>query len=148
MPKVPPIAAVHVYWANLWAGAIGPANLDGTGADQNFITGADVPRGLAVDANHVYWTNPNLRTIGRANLDVTGVDQKFITTGQTSHPFSVAVDANHLYWADGSGNTIGRANLDGTGVNPSFITNTNAPVGVAVDSTHVIRGREGTVCDG
>jgi len=40
----------HVYWTNFTGGSIGRANLDGTGADQSFITGASSPGGVAVDA--------------------------------------------------------------------------------------------------
>ena len=41
---------------------IGRANLDGSGVDQSFITGANVPTGVAVDGQHVYWTNQLART--------------------------------------------------------------------------------------
>ena len=33
----------HVYWGNFTTGTIGRANVDGTGVDQSFITGADGP---------------------------------------------------------------------------------------------------------
>jgi hypothetical protein len=42
-----------------------------------------------------------------------------------------------VYWTGAFGGTIGRANLDGTGVDKRFITDARAPVGVAVDATHV-----------
>jgi Low-density lipoprotein receptor repeat class B len=44
------VDAGHVYWANDGTNTIGRANLDGTGADQIFITGAATPTGVAVDA--------------------------------------------------------------------------------------------------
>jgi hypothetical protein len=37
-----------IYWANESTFAIGRANLDGTGVNQNFITGASFPWGVAV----------------------------------------------------------------------------------------------------
>jgi hypothetical protein len=40
----------HLYWANWDAGAIDRANLDGSGVNASFITGADHPFGVAVDA--------------------------------------------------------------------------------------------------
>jgi virginiamycin B lyase len=40
--------AGHIYWANFGTGTIGEANLNGTGVNQNFITGADCPIGVAV----------------------------------------------------------------------------------------------------
>jgi virginiamycin B lyase len=83
----------HVYWTNLDADTIGRANLDGTGVNQSFITGASDPAGVAVDATHVYWSNAgtDTGTIGRANLDGTGANQSFITGA--SGPAGVAVDA-------------------------------------------------------
>ena len=44
------VNAGHVYWTNAGTNTIGRASLDGTGADQSFITGASGPRGVAVDA--------------------------------------------------------------------------------------------------
>ena len=43
------VDAGHVYWANEGTNTIGRANLDGTGVDQSFITGASAPFGVAVD---------------------------------------------------------------------------------------------------
>src|SRR5262245_14344946 len=47
----------HIYWANAADGAIGRANLDGSGIYQRFLsTGAGTtPTGVAVDGGHVYW---------------------------------------------------------------------------------------------
>jgi carbamate kinase len=43
------------HWANSGRpGSIGRANLDGTGVNQTFITGAAQPDGVAVDGAHVY----------------------------------------------------------------------------------------------
>ena len=130
------VDAAHVYWANLVDGTIGRANLDGTGVNQSFITGAIVPCGVAVDGAHIYWANAGAGdTIGRANLDGTGVDQGFISGA--SNPCGVAVDGAHVYWANGGNGTIGRANLNGTGVNQSFIAGASGPCGVAVDAVDV-----------
>ena len=74
------VDANYIYWANSDSTTIGRANLDGTGVNQNFITGTSYANGLAVDGNYVYWTNMVTGTIGRANLDGTGVNQNFITT--------------------------------------------------------------------
>ena len=122
-----------MYWANARSDAIGRANLDGTGVDQSFITGASGPNGVAVNDSHVYWANDIAGTIGRANLDGTGVNQSFITG--LGFPLGVAVSGQYIYWADGTG--VGRANLDGTGANPSFITGANYAYAVAVDGQHI-----------
>jgi hypothetical protein len=143
-------ADASVYWTNNDTGTIGRANLDGTGVDQSFITGANHPDGLAVDDAHVYWTNDS-GTIGRANLDGTGANQSFIAA-PTSGGSAVAVDDAHIYWVskfsdpDPGGSpgglprtgAIGRANLDGTGVDPNFISGISFPRGgVAVDGSHL-----------
>src|SRR5215470_7636360 len=54
-PAAAAAGPAHVYWTNGSAGTIGRADLDGTGIDQNFITGVSGATGLAVDAAHVYW---------------------------------------------------------------------------------------------
>jgi virginiamycin B lyase len=129
-------AGAYVYWANYTSGAtIGRANLNGTGANQSFISGASQPEGVAVDAGHIYWANAATNTIGRATLDGGEVNQSFITGA--NRPDGVAVDAAHIYWTNFNGGTIGRANLNGTGANQSFITGTNGPSGVAVNGAHV-----------
>jgi phosphodiesterase/alkaline phosphatase D-like protein/streptogramin lyase len=128
----------HIYWGSASGGTIGRANLDGTGVNPSFITGASNVQGVAVDAGHIYWSNFGFHTIGRANLDGTGVNQNFIDTTVSDAAFGVAVDAGHIYWAnEGLADGIARANLDGTGVNQTFITGLNAPYGMAVDAGHV-----------
>jgi virginiamycin B lyase len=137
-----PRADAYVYWANnaIGSDSIGRANNDGSAVDQDFITGADNPAGVAVDAGHVYW--PNLvangsgTTVGRANIDGSGADQDFITGA--AGPNAIAVDGAHVYWSnvDVASQSIGRANLDGSAADQSFITG-QVPSGVAVDADHV-----------
>ena len=97
-------ADAYIYWTNFITGTnittdtIGRANLDGTGVNQSFISGASSPIGIAVDADHIYWANFATGTIGRANLDGTGVNQSFITGA--SGPRGVAVDASYVYWTN------------------------------------------------
>ncbi|MGH2963596.1 MAG: hypothetical protein ACRDL3_15605 [Solirubrobacterales bacterium] len=138
-----PRAEGSIWWSNTFSDSIGRANLDGSGANQSFIAGADDPCGVAVDRSHVYWTNPSsdVATIGRARLNGTKVDQSFIT-GAAS-PCGVAADRKHVYWANGGGTTIGRAKLNGNKVDQSFITGAASPCGVAVDGAHVYWGSFG-----
>ncbi len=140
------VDAGHVYWTN-YSGRIERANLDGTGIDPTFITGATA-QAVTVDAGHIYWPDRLTGNIGRANLDGTDPDRSFITGAR--FPVGVAVDAGHVYWTNdidydhisgeiyGPG-TIGRANLDGTHVDQSFIATPlyDSPSGLAVDAGHV-----------
>jgi len=144
---VTPRAEAFVYWANLGPSfdgtTIGRANLNGTSVNQGFITGADGPCGVAVDAGHVYWGNTGITTganagsIGRANLDGSGVNQSL--TSAPDAACGVAVDSGHIYWADSDHNTVGRSNLNGSAPQPDFISPT-AACGVAVDSSHIYWG--------
>src|SRR5262249_19701364 len=114
----------HIYWGNQATDTIGRANLNGTGVEQNFITGISGPSrpcSVAVDSGHVYW-DETVNSIGRANLDGTGIERNFIPTNSLC---GVAVDSKYVYWAnDNSGvNSIGRASLNGTGISTSFIPN-------------------------
>ena len=126
------VDAGHVYWANQTADTIGRANLDGTGVNQNFITGIDRINSVAVDDDHVYWTEWSTDSVGRANLDGTGINPNFITGPWA--PIDVAVDDSHVYWSDRGGCWIGRANLDGTGVSLTLITPGSCTGGIALDS--------------
>ena len=144
------VGSQYIYWAGGFVSAIGRANLDGSGVNQNFIPVRAIS--IAVDDHHIYWagTLTDVSTggptpyIGRANLDGSGFDTQFIDV--QGGALSVAVDSSHVYWTDPSGNRIGRANLDGTGVNPRFTTTGVVnPWGVAVDGQHIYwTQREGT----
>jgi hypothetical protein len=91
------VDSAHIYWTNFGGlstgsppGTIGRANLDGTGTNPQFITGAHNPAGIAVDATHIYWANYGSGTIGRANLDGTATNQSFV---RRAGPSDIAVDA-------------------------------------------------------
>jgi len=76
----------HVFWAEANPGTVARANLDGTGVNENFITGdPGGPCGVAVDGAHVLFNNgatdgSGLFWIGRANLDGTGATTEFLRT--------------------------------------------------------------------
>ena len=42
------VDGTHVYWADRYSRTIGRANLNGTGVNHSFITGANRPTGVAV----------------------------------------------------------------------------------------------------
>src|SRR6516225_445369 len=75
----PSARALDILWSGTSSNNIGGANLDGTGVNENFITGANMPFGIAVEGNYIYWANGG--SIARANLNGTGVNLNFITGG-------------------------------------------------------------------
>jgi virginiamycin B lyase len=134
-------SANFVYWANDDQTTIGRAKINGTGANNNFITGVSGVHGIAIDSKFIYWTtlSGGVSTIGRANLDGSGVNNQFITTNVTA-PGSVAVTSSAIYWTNAVGmspSTIGRANLDGSNPIPNFINTPVKPCGLATDSNFI-----------
>ncbi|MGN6664741.1 MAG: hypothetical protein ACTHK6_11140 [Solirubrobacterales bacterium] len=112
----------HIYWTTN-GGDIGRANLNGTGVNRHFISGAGIyPRAIAVSGRHVYWAETIRSAIGRANLDGTGVDPEFLSFPGSPlfQPHDIAVRAGYLYWTNWN-MFIGRAKLDGTHARLDFI---------------------------
>jgi hypothetical protein len=69
---LPPSAGAYVFFGG--ADSIGRVDNDGTGADPNFIAGADPFGPLAVDATHLYYTTDQEGMaadpiVGRTNFD-------------------------------------------------------------------------------
>ena len=151
-------AEAFVYWTNQTDGAIGLANLDGTGVDPRFIDGIRSPGSIALDAGHIYWTGgvdpeDEIPTIARARLDATHVDEALLSAGiffLPNLPESIAVDENHVYWTEHFEDhpaglmipphgSIGRVNLDGTDPDHKFIARSAKTLvtDVAVDGNHI-----------
>jgi len=79
----------YIYWADIMHNSIGRAELDGQNVNLTFITGCELPRGVAVDRTHVYWANDG-NSIGQADLDGQNVNQHFVPNCPSS--FGIAVD--------------------------------------------------------
>jgi Low-density lipoprotein receptor repeat class B len=130
-----------VYWANSSPETtIGRAKINGTGLNNNFITGLNNPAGVAVDSRFIYWVEKGANRIGRANLDGTGVNPSFISSAVVD-PQGIAVTANSgLFWVNNVGtptaDTIGHANSDGSNPIGNFATITNA-CGIAASESFV-----------
>src|SRR5262249_15378166 len=110
-----------VYWTNESPGTtIGRAKINGTGLNDNFITGLNNPEGVAVDSKFMYWADRGANRIGRANLDGTGVTPNFVPT--VPGAVGIAVTNSGIYWGiDAGGNRIGHANIDGSNPDNNFI---------------------------
>ena len=135
------VDAQHVYWANSGNGTIGRANLDGTGVDQSFITGANCPAGVAVDGQYLYWANGGNGTIGRAQPQRhgrqpelhhrrLGADRRRRRRRSTSTGRTAAAARS------GARTSTARAS------NQSFITGATGPRGVAVDGAARLLGEQ------
>lgn len=68
-------ASALVYWTvtgnTQFGNSIGRANLDGSNANNAFLSSPDVPCGIAVDDEYVYWTHRGT-TPGRAASPAPG----------------------------------------------------------------------------
>ena len=116
----------YVYWTNHDTDTIGRANLDGTNADQSFITGAWRP------GRHRGRRRARLLGKRRGNDRPRQprrhrADQGFISPGAGT-PQGVAVDADHVYWADIDPRTRSAAPTStAPDVNQSFISGASDP---------------------
>jgi sugar lactone lactonase YvrE len=151
----------HLYWVDLDKSTIARAKLNGTQAEDEFITATSNPKNVAVDGDHIYWTNAATKveeedgtikvlegTVGRAKLGASGVEEvepNFIAAA--GNPDAVAVDAEHVYWTNdpppgitGLG-AVGRAKVNGGEANSEFF-----PIpgiggeelsGISVDAEHI-----------
>ena len=136
-----------LYWANPIQGTIGRSNLDGTGANKEFISGLGSPRWLAADSKYLYWTdmhegNEGEGTIGRVELDGSNPELDFIK--ELNRPQGIAVSASNIYWANEGTSakdtrSIGRAGIAGDGAQQDWrhLTANEIPRGIAVDGSHV-----------
>jgi hypothetical protein len=126
-----------LYWTNTWSGSIGRANVDGSGVNQNFITGLIEPSGVDVEGSFIYWSSFNAAvgasSIGRANVNGTGVNTSFIAGGTGT--VGIEATSTYLYWTNSESDYIGRSNIDGTGVNHTFILTGDRPWNVTANAT-------------
>ena len=116
------------------------SNLDGTGADRDFIGPIQFGSNsaLALGAAHVYWSAGS--SLGRANLDGTAITPEFVQ----APGFDVAVGEAQIFFSGAFPfgmdveNGIGRAHSDGSGPSPFFISGlATPPVGLALGPDHI-----------
>jgi hypothetical protein len=127
-----------IYWTDFIGGAVGHANLDGTG-ETTLISGAGTQAcGVAVGSGYVYFAhNPYVgaASISRALQSGADVDSTYIT-GLTG-PCGATVYSHYLYFSDGA--TIDRTDLtspDPTAATEQIVLGTKYACGVAVDSLY------------
>jgi Siphovirus-type tail component, C-terminal domain len=138
------ISGSYIYWTERLSGRIGRAELDGSEANKEFITGLEEPIGVTVDATYIYWTNKKGEKIGRAKLNGTSVEKEFITAAGASVN-KIAVNATHIYWGNRGGEGwIARATITGAEKNTTWLSTPTSNVGgIALDSTYMYWADEG-----
>jgi hypothetical protein len=127
-----------IYWTDFIGGAVGHANLDGTG-ETTLIPGAAAQAcGVAAGGGYVYFAhNPYLGadSIGRALESGTNVDNTYITG--LSAPCGATLYSHYLYFSDGA--TIDRTDLttaDPTAATEQIVLGTKSACGVAIDTLY------------
>jgi hypothetical protein len=130
---LPSAAHAYLYWTNFEGGKIGRADLDGSAANPEFITGASEPIDVVASDQSIYWGN--LGGIGRSDLGGIAPNQGFI--GIAAAPYGLAVDGQHLYWASPASGYISRSNLDGSDPILGFLKEGAGTTSVAVDAKHI-----------
>lgn len=137
----------HLYWtvADEDDPSIGRAKVNGSGVNQNFISGLGLTFGIAANTNNLYLGNSNEDQLGidRTKLDGSSVVKSLIKSDRPV--YGMVTDSKYVYWA-GAGKdqpemTIGRARLDGSGINRKFITKPVAEddsvIGLTTDGKYI-----------
>jgi hypothetical protein len=135
----------RIYWADVNAGNIMKANLDGTGTPTPVFNtnqvGSLSPVGLALSNGVLYWGEGNTNTIQKGNVDGTGYGVLF--GDKPEEGVTVAVDieievtGNKLYWTETGEQQVVRGNLDGSGVPEVLFDGADGlqvPYGLQVDA--------------
>lgn len=94
----------HIYWGDRGghppsgprAGSLGRANLDGSEANNTFVTGLERPCDVTVGGGHVYWIEDG--GIGRANLDGSNPERPFIPLSARNGGCGLTASGGYLYW--------------------------------------------------
>lgn len=139
----PRAEAASLYWTTFPddpadSGTVGRANIDGSGANNSFVSVPDGTCGVAADSSHVYWgagEGPQ-GYVGRADLFGNAINQTFLATTNNLN-CGAAVNASSIFFNNHAIGAIGRANLDGSGVDQTFVTGGSNPQHPAVNSTHL-----------
>jgi hypothetical protein len=115
---------------------IGRANLDGTSANNSFITIGNSEEGtdLQVNSNYIYWAD-YATAIRRADID--GRNITTLLTSSRMHSF--VIDSSYIYLDDWNGSapySIARANIDGTGLDENYISTSAKPSALLASTTN------------
>ena len=108
------VNGTHIFWGTAGVqgvpggGTVGRANLNGTGADPDFIDNQQsAVCGVDVTASSLYWGNQTSNKIGRALVDGQGANSNYIA--DVGIVCGVAVNSTHIHWASQGFAAIGRA---------------------------------------
>ena len=133
-----------IYWQHD-GNRIGRANIDGTGADPDFIITTSTACGLAADSDFLYFLGAGGTRIGRASLDGSVVTPDFASIPDAF--CGLSADYNYLYWGSDAGNTVGAVPVAGGAPDPGYVdagTMGGGPSGVAVNSQFIFWGNYDT----
>lgn len=129
------VDSTGIYWTDRVGGAVGHANLDGTGGRTLIAGGYATACGIALSSPYIYFAHSpytGAGSIARALKSGDRVDPAFITG--LNGPCGAALYGHDLYFADGA--TIDRTDLaspDPTSATAQIILGTKDACGVAVD---------------
>lgn len=127
------VDAASLYWGSPSTGSLGRANLDGSLANQFFVSGLDRPCDVAVGAGHIFWMEKE--GIGRANLDGSAPEREFVPVPFWKGGCGIAVSDRYLYW--GQAGTIRRLDLEGEATPETLVSGVGAVEGITLDGSYI-----------
>ena len=138
----------YIYWGD--GNSIGRIGLDGSGANVNFVSNAQVagavssPTAITSDGQRIYWINAGASQISSATVG-TGLQVTPTYLALPAPAVGLTETGSSFFWTAQSGGSIGSANLTPAVVAPSFINTSANPTDIAASrwALSVVKGGTG-----
>jgi uncharacterized repeat protein (TIGR02543 family) len=137
----------YIYWGD--ANSIGRIGLDGSGANVNFVSNAQVagavasPTSITSDGQRIYWINTGASQISSATVG-TGLQVTPTYLALPSPSVGLTETGTSFFWTAQSGGSIGAANLTPAVTAATFINTSNNPTDVAASRWALTVAKAGT----
>ena len=133
-----------LFVANGTPGTVGKYNaITGAAINANFITGLNIPNGLAVSGNKLYVANIGSNTVGVYDATTGAVIKADLIPGLGA-PCCLTLSGNDLFVTSHSSGTVGIYDATtGVAINSSLVTGLNAPGGTALSGSNLFVVNQG-----
>jgi uncharacterized repeat protein (TIGR02543 family) len=137
----------YIYWGD--ANSIGRIGLDGSGANVNFVSNAQVagavasPTSITSDGQRIYWINAGASQISSATVG-TGLQVTPTYLALPAPAVGLTETGSSFFWTAQSGGSIGAANLTPQITAATFINTSNNPTDLAASRWALTVAKGGT----
>ncbi len=137
----------YIYWGD--ANSIGRIGLDGSGANANFVSNAQVagavssPTSISSDGQRLYWINAGASQISSATVS-TGLQVTPTYLALPAPAVGLTETGTSFFWTAQTGGSIGAASLTPAITAPVFINTSNNPTDIVASRWALMVSKAGT----